>query len=123
MSYYIHNVPGRLRIKIPLIRRNPAKCLAVQDLLMHLDGVERIKITELTGSVVIYYDPQMIHSQDMIQILKNNDYFDESQAISHDAHIQTAASKAGMQIGRAVFGWAVGKALEGSGLSLLAVLI
>jgi hypothetical protein len=123
MSYYIHNVPGRLRIKIPLIRRNSAKCFAVQELFKHLDGVERIQVTELTGSVIIKYDPQMIQPQDMIQILKDNDYFDESQAISHDAHIQTAASRAGMQIGRAVFGWAVGKALEGSGLSALAILI
>jgi hypothetical protein len=90
---------------------------------MHLDGVERIKVTELTGSVVINSDPQIIEPQDIIQILKDNDYFDESQAISHEAHIQTAASKAGMQIGRAVFGWAVGKALEGSGLSALAILI
>jgi copper chaperone CopZ len=123
MSYYIHNVPGRLRIKIPLIRRNLSKCIAIRDLLVHLDGVERIKVTELTGSVVINYDPQIIQPQDIFQILKDNDYFDESQAISHDAHIQTAASKAGMQIGRAVFGWAVGKALEGSGLSALAILI
>jgi hypothetical protein len=90
---------------------------------MHLDGVERIKVNELTGSVVINYDPQEIEPQDMINILRDNGYIDETKAISHDAHIQTAASKAGLKIGRAVFGWAVGKALEGSGLSLLAALI
>jgi hypothetical protein len=123
MNYYIHNVPGRLRIKIPLIRRNPARCNDVKELLMHLDGVQRIRATELTGSVVINYDPQTIEPQDMIQVLKDNDYFDESQAITHEAHIQTAASKAGQKIGRAVFGWAVGRALEGSGLSVLAILI
>jgi hypothetical protein len=123
MNYYIHNVPGRLRIKIPSIRRNPAKCGAVQELLMHLDGVERIQLTELTGSVVINYDAQKIEPQDMIDFLKDNGYFDGAKAISHDAHIQTAASEAGGKIVRAVFGWAVGKALEDSGLSLLAALI
>lgn len=123
MNYYIHNVPGRLRIKIPLIRRSPAKCVAIQELLMHLDGVERIQITELTGSVVINYEPQVIEPQDMINILKDNGYFDELKAISHETHLQTAASQASVKIGRAVFGWAVGKALEGSGLSLLAALI
>jgi hypothetical protein len=123
MNYYIHNVPGRLRIKIPLIQRNTAKCIDVQDLLMRLDGIRRIQVKELTGSVVINYVPQLIEPQDIIDYLKENDYFDESKTISHDAHIQNAASKAGMKIGRAVFGWAVGKALEGSGLSMLAALI
>jgi hypothetical protein len=123
MNYYIHNVPGRLRIKIPLIRRNPDHCIAVRELLLHLEGVERIKTTELTGSVVINYDPQKIQPQDLIEILENNDYFDQSRAITHDAHIQTAASIAGLKISRALFGWVVGKALERSGLSMLAILI
>jgi hypothetical protein len=123
MNYYIHNVPGRLRIKIPVIRHNPANGLAVQALLMPLEGVERIQLSGLTGSVVINYDPQVIDPQALIDLLARNGYFDESKVISPEAHIQAAASKAGVKIGRAVFGWAVGKALEGSGFSLLAVLI
>jgi hypothetical protein len=90
---------------------------------MHLHGIVHIRVNELTGSVVINYDPQMIQPQDLLNLLTENGYIDETKAISHNAHIQTVAAKAGFKIGRAVFGWALGKAFEGSGLSLLAALI
>jgi hypothetical protein len=90
---------------------------------MHLDGIERIQIAELTGSVVINYDPRKLEPQEMIGLLKDRGFLDGSEAISSDTHFQTVASKAGTKIVRAAFGWAVGKALEGSGLSLLAALI
>jgi hypothetical protein len=123
MSYYFHNVPGRLRVKIPTLSGRPARIRAVENLLLNLDGVEWIKTNPLTCSVVINYDPDLLDSQQILQLLIDHHYFDESNAITHDEVVQNAAAKAGLKVGRVVFGWAVSKTLEANGLSMLAALI
>lgn len=123
MSCYFHNVPGRLRVKIPTLKGRPARIKAVEDLLSNLDGTENIQSNPLTGSVVINYDPDLLAAQQIIQILVDHQYFDASKAITHDELVQSAAAKAGSKIGKIVFGWAVSKTLEASGLSMLAAII
>ena len=123
MSYYYHNVPGRLRVKIPTLKGRPARIKGVEDLLLNLDGAEIIKTNPLTGSVVINYDPDLLDAQQIIQILIDHQYFDEAHAITHDELVQSAAAKAGFKIGKVIFGWAVSKTLEASGLSMLAAII
>ena len=123
MSCYFHNVPGRLRVKIPTLKDRPAKISAVENLLFNLDGIDRIRTNPLTGSVVIRYDPDRLDSQQIIGFLIDHRYFDESNAITHDQAVQKAAAAAGLKIGKVVFGWAVSKTLEASGLSMLAAII
>jgi copper chaperone CopZ len=120
---YFHNVPGRLRVKIPTLKDRPTRIQAVENLLLNLEGVEKIKTNPLTGSVIVNYDPDRLDSRLIIQLLKDHRYFDESQAITHDALVQNAAAQAGARIGKIVFGWAVSKTLEANGLSMLAAII
>jgi hypothetical protein len=123
MSYYFHNVPGRLRVKIPILQGRSSRIKAVEDLLLNLHGIEQIKINPLTCSVVIQYDPDLLDPQQIIRPLIDHHYFDESNAITHDEHVRDAAAKAGLKIGKIVFGWAVSKTLEANGLSMLAAII
>jgi hypothetical protein len=123
MSYYFHNVPGRLRVKIPILKGRPAGIKAVEDLLLNLAGTEHLKTNSLTGSVVINYDPGLLNAQQIIQVLIDHQYFDESNAITHDDFVQNAAAEAGFKIGKMIFSWAVGKTLEANGLSMLAEII
>jgi hypothetical protein len=123
MSYYFHSVPGRLRVKIPMIKDRPGRISAVEDLLLNLYGIDHIKTNPLTGSVVIHYDPDLLDSQEIISLLSDHHYFDASNAISHDQAVQKAAANAGFKIGKVVFGWAVSKTLEANGLSMLAAII
>jgi hypothetical protein len=123
MRYYFHNVPGRLRVKIPILKGRPGKISAVEDLLHTLQGVDTIKTNPLTCSVVINYDPDLLDSQQIINLLVDHRYFDETLAITHDEAVQNAAANAGLKIGKMVFGWAVSKTLEANGMSLLAAII
>jgi hypothetical protein len=123
MSYYFHNVPGRLRVKMPILKGRPAGINAVEDLLFNLDGIKQIKTNPLTGSVVIHYDPDLLDPQKIIQLLTDHRYFDESNAVSHDEVVREAAAKAGFKIGKMIFGLAVSKTLEANGLSMLAAII
>jgi hypothetical protein len=58
-----------------------------------------------------------------MQLLIDHHYFDESNAITHDEHVQIAAAKAGLKVGKIILGWAVSKTLEAKGLSMLAAII
>lgn len=123
MGYYLHVVPGRVRVKIPLIKGDERKAQDIESNLTNLRGVHSVSANSLTGSVVVCYDSDLVGSDDILQILKKQGYFDESKVVTNDQYIQNAASKVGQSIGKALFGLAIEKAFEGSGLSILAALI
>jgi copper chaperone CopZ len=122
MTYYLHSVPGRLRVKIPQLRHRPAMAAAISEALS-IDGIRDVKIKNLTGSVVVHYDPALLTDARILQTLEACGHFDRSRTISCDTQLQAASSKVAEKCGRAVFGWAVGRALEANGLGLLAAFI
>lgn len=122
MEYYVHQVPGRLRVRIPEIRRNVPKAAEVKCLL-DIHGVNRLRVNHLTGSVIVIFDPASTCADQLLNLLKEKGLYDSSRAITCDDQIQRVANQAASKVGRAVFSYAVGKALEASGFRLLAALI
>jgi copper chaperone CopZ len=123
MNYYLHNVPGRLRVKIPAIRCRQDDCLAVEDMLRDLDGVANVTVNPVTGSVLVNYDCGLIDPKDVLRLLEEKGYFDPSSAVTRETSLETMKEKARYAVGKAVFGWAVDRALEANGLSFLAAFI
>lgn len=123
MKYYYHHVPGRMRVKIPALKNTPVKEGGIETMLLAVEGVNSVAFNPITGSVIITYDPEVTGAEPIIGLLKNQGLFDESLAVSADQQMQHAVAQAGMQIGKAVVSWAVGKTLKSSGLSLLAAFI
>jgi hypothetical protein len=122
MTYYLHQVPGRIRIRIPAIRHNRSKAAEVKN-LFNFDGIEKVEVNHLTGSVVVMFNPEKLNAQFLLDALSEKGYFDKGRAITCDQYINRTTSAAGAKAGRLFFGWAVGKALEANGLSLLAAFI
>ncbi|MGC1404889.1 MAG: HMA2 domain-containing protein [Thermodesulfobacteriota bacterium] len=123
MSYYIHSVPGRLRVKTPLVKGNQVKARDVEGLLHCCQGVDKASANPLTGSIVVNYDSTAVNGRSIINILEDNGYFKSDKALTNDQYIHGAASKAGHLVWNAVFGSFVGMALEGTPLSFLSVLV
>ncbi len=123
MSYYIHGIPGRLRVKTPVIRGNEYKAEEVRLLLRVVRGVLSVSANILTGSLIISYDPTIVTQKEIVDFLKRNGYFDESKAITNDHYIQSAVTKFARIAHKAFFGAFVSNALEGSALSFLAIFI
>jgi hypothetical protein len=123
MNYYVHHTPGRLRVRIPDVKGNPHKGKRVERLFEDVEGIDNVTLNALTGSVVVNYDTDMTGSEAILKILKENDYFDDARAITNEEYIQSSVSKAGKTVSRALFGWAVGKAVEDTGFAILAALI
>ena len=123
MAYYIHQVPGRLRVKVPFLKHQPAKCSTVIDVLAGHVGIQKVKVNQLTGSVVVRYDPSVTDDDRILNVMEYEGLFDRARAVSGNARLDRAANRAGKAVGRAAFSYFVGRALESNGLSLLAAFI
>ena len=122
MSYYMHSVPGRLRIKTPLIKNNNLAA-HVEKFLRQINGVESLVTNSLTGSITITYDQKKITSQKLLDTLKTRGIFDPSKALTNDQYIHSSVSKAGNIVYKAFLGTIVEQTLQGSPLALLGLLI
>ena len=123
MSYYLHVVPGRERVKIPVIKGDEKRAQEVENLLKGLRGIDSVSAYSLTGSVVVNYNRDVLDSEVILKVLTQQGYFDESKIVTNDQYIKDAVSKAGQSIGKVLFGLAIEKVFEGSGLSFLTALI
>ena len=122
MANALHHVPGRLRVKIPALRSNPARSEKVRELL-DICGVHSVRVNPLTGSTIVHYDGEEIDPERILKVLKENGYYDGTLTVDRQDPFQQVTDKAVERVGRAVFGWAVGRALEANGLSLIAAFI
>jgi copper chaperone CopZ len=123
MGYYIHNVPGRLRVKTPSIKNNSDAAQEVQKILDVIEGIDSTSVNTVTGSVIVNYDARMVRSDHILDALQERGYLDPSKAITNDQYVEAAVSKVGGLVSKALLGFFLEKAFEGSALSLLTVLI
>ena len=123
MSYYIHKVPGRLRVKTPVVKRNKEVADEIRKTLSTVNGIATVDINLTTGSILINYNPKTVEDKDIVNTLQRQGYFDTSKALTNDEYLQKAASRAGSLVGKAIFGTFVESALEGSALSLITLFI
>jgi copper chaperone CopZ len=91
MGYYLHDVPGRMRVKSPLVKNNPGAANDIKNLLSLIHGVNSTEFNLTTGSVLIYYHPDKLNRGDLIDLLSEKGYFDKSKAVTNDQVIQSAA--------------------------------
>ncbi len=119
----MHSIPGRLRIKSPLVKGNQEKASDVEFLLNRSAGVTKTSVNPLTGSVVVNYDHKTVSEQSIINLLENAGYFKTDKAMTNDQYIHSAASRVGKLLWDAVIGSFVGLALEGTPLSILSILV
>jgi len=52
-----HQVPGRIRMKIPSAKGNPEQLEAYRHTLNQIPGIEQVDVNPETGSIVLKYDP------------------------------------------------------------------
>jgi len=88
MKYYIHYVPGRMRIESPLLHDNSPKAKEFETLMKGLKGISTIEIHNATGSAVIHFDEKKINCEQIIGILEKNGYFRLNEAETCDERIE-----------------------------------
>ena len=93
MSYYIHHLPGRLRIRSPIVRRNEGAEKGIFAALGAVAGITSIAIDGRTGSCLIHYDPSSACQEEIVLALSERGYFNPGEAITHDDYMRIAATK------------------------------
>jgi hypothetical protein len=51
-----HQVPGRIRLKVPKVKENPELIEQIQQMFAVIPGIENVTVNPTTGSVVLHYD-------------------------------------------------------------------
>lgn len=57
-----HNIAGRLRLKVALLRGGGSVIQGLKSALMKLEGVDAVEVSEVTGSLLILYSPQKLNA-------------------------------------------------------------
>ncbi len=53
--YVVHNLPGRARVEVPLLKRNAGFLNKLSDQLARLPGVRKVKGSVVSGRVLVYF--------------------------------------------------------------------
>ncbi|HMB07616.1 MAG TPA: hypothetical protein VKP69_28280 [Isosphaeraceae bacterium] len=57
---YVHAIEGRLRIKVPEVKRSPEMARRIEGQFRALAGVLEVGANPVTGNVLFHYDPDRI---------------------------------------------------------------
>jgi hypothetical protein len=60
MSFYLHHVPGRLRIQTPELQKSEEAARVACGTLAMIDGVANTRVNPTIGSLLIVYDRQRL---------------------------------------------------------------
>jgi copper chaperone CopZ len=69
---YLHDLPGRLRVRSRLFRNNADLGAAVRSQLGAADGVRSVSVNPVTGSVLVFYDPARASVETLLETMNRH---------------------------------------------------
>ena len=94
MEYYIHHVPGRIRIRTPFLRDKPQNIDEFTKNMRIINGMQSFKINTTTGSALLIYDEKKTNCEQLIGILEKYGYFNLVKSTTSDELIEHITEKA-----------------------------
>ncbi|ADE14540.1 conserved hypothetical protein [Nitrosococcus halophilus Nc 4] len=132
MVQYIHHVPGRLRVKLASLKRNPVQAAALKALLEGFEGIGKAEVNPVTGSILVAYHRERTQPQAILQALHDHGYCRQLvtmppvSAASSKQKVQTtgkAVGQVGEKFGKAVLDVVVEKMVERSAVALIGAIL
>lgn len=123
MKFYIHDIPGRLRIKTPFLKNNPNAEIDIRKALSTLEGIGVVETNLITGSILIHYNTKKLQKQDIVRVLTNKGYFDPSKAVTNDEYIKSTVEKTGKFVVKSFVGSVIDSSLQETPLKFITALI
>ena len=62
MISFVHLLPGRLRLKVDALKRQPKLATRLHAHLSAVSGIDRVDVNPRTGSVLLHYNPSALAS-------------------------------------------------------------
>src|SRR5262245_12539003 len=66
----MHSLPGRLRLRLGWLRSAPDEGSALAEALARREGMARVTVRPLTGSVLCEYDPSETEEDEILEAVK-----------------------------------------------------
>lgn len=123
MNCYVHSVPGRLRLKNPSFKNNAVQYEVRRALVEMGHGIGTAEFNSTTRSLLIHYNTAEIHHHDILNTLERAGFYHPEKTVTNDQVVHRATSKAFNAVTKVLAGAFVESALQGTGLSFLAILL
>jgi hypothetical protein len=78
---YIHHIPGRLRLRSELVKRNDARAAEAVAFLRSIAGVHSAAANPLTGSLTIHYNTALTTGDALYKALKEAGWLTPRQTL------------------------------------------
>lgn len=72
-----HSIDGRIRLKVDKLKGNTEESKRITNGLYHLDGILDVKVNEITGSIIIHFDENIINSDLILGYLHKQKVFEK----------------------------------------------
>jgi len=82
VSSYLHVMEGRLRVKVPEMKRSVSKALHIEEVIKGLEGVISATANPTTGNVLVFFDPEQLTHSEILLELKKEGYLREEVTVS-----------------------------------------
>ncbi len=63
---YVHLINGRMRVKVPEVKRSVKFARQIEGWLGSMDGVKEVRANPVTGNVLILHDPERIEGREIL---------------------------------------------------------
>ena len=117
---HIHHVPGRLRVRVPQIKKSQQKAAVVRSILHEMHGISSAAPNLVTVSIVIHYDPDSTNAESILILLRERGYV--LADLPRPAPL-SAPNRIPKKIATAVFWYCVETAVERSIPLLIAAIL
>ncbi|MGC1955682.1 MAG: HMA2 domain-containing protein [Gammaproteobacteria bacterium] len=124
MPQYIHYVPGRLRVKCLLLKRDASRAKAVTQLLSAEEGIASCEVNLITGSVLVRYDESATSAYRVLDLLKRGGYIGPGVDLHpQNRSLEETASDVGTIVRKALMGALVERVVERSAVALVGAIL
>jgi copper chaperone CopZ len=123
----VHHVPGRLRLRIAALKRNPVRAMAVRNLIEGRPGVTSVDASALTGSVTVLYDTGTMAAAEILRTLREHGFIvaagTEVARVGGADSDAAVTTEVGDFLAKVLVGAVLEKVVEKSALALIAALV
>jgi copper chaperone CopZ len=84
-THYLHILDGRLRVKVPEVKRSPEKALQVEEALRSVNGVTHVKANSTTGNVLVLFETELVTHDHIVEKLKSINCLTVVRLASHQS--------------------------------------
>ncbi|MEW6765868.1 MAG: HMA2 domain-containing protein [Pseudomonadota bacterium] len=127
----VHHVPGRLRLKVPALKRNERHAARAHACLAAMEGIRELQVNRLTGSIVIHYERDAMIAEVVVDHLRAEGLLDiraddtpkRAEAWKGVKVDKGRMASAGGKVGKKVVNILVEKAVERSAVALIGAIL